>query len=186
MNSVEAAAPRCGHVVWQAMRSLGFRDGGSVPSRPSPILVTVSRSTSPTATEDAGDGGGRRLASRRWNRRCSLPSSGSDLGDLGAGPAGRGWHRPGGGTAEGLDLGRVVVGLAGTDLAVIDLYLGAGVDLLGLIDIGHDAGTAGMKAMSASSMWRRPAAARRRQTVKAARCRPASSSTAGAETVDGA
>ena len=54
----------------------------------------------------------------------------------------------GGGTAEGLDLGRVVVGLVLKQeqpvlvLAVdIDLHLdGAGVDLLGLVDIGHDAG----------------------------------------------
>ena len=54
----------------------------------------------------------------------------------------------GGGTAEGLDLGRVVVGLVLEQeqpvlvLAVdIDLHLdGAGVDLLGLVDIGHDAG----------------------------------------------
>ena len=54
----------------------------------------------------------------------------------------------GGGTAEGLDLGRVVVGLVLKEeqpvlvLAVdIDLHLdGAGVDLLGLVDIGHDAG----------------------------------------------
>ena len=54
----------------------------------------------------------------------------------------------GGGTAEGLDLGRVVVGLVLKQeqpvlvLAVdIDLHLdSAGVDLLGLVDIGHDAG----------------------------------------------
>ena len=54
----------------------------------------------------------------------------------------------GGGTAEGLDLGRVVVGLVLKEeqpvlvLAVdIDLHLdGAGVNLLGLVDIGHDAG----------------------------------------------
>ena len=54
----------------------------------------------------------------------------------------------GGGTAEGLDLGRVVVGLVLKEeqpvlvLAIdIDLHLdGAGVDLLGLVDIGHDAG----------------------------------------------
>ena len=54
----------------------------------------------------------------------------------------------GGGTAEGLDLGRVVVGLVLKEeqpvlvLAIdIDLHLdGAGVDLLGLIDISHDAG----------------------------------------------
>ena len=53
-----------------------------------------------------------------------------------------------GGTAEGLDLGRVVVGLVLKQeqpvlvLAVdIDLHLdGAGVDLLGFVDIGHDAG----------------------------------------------
>ena len=54
----------------------------------------------------------------------------------------------GGGTAEGLDLGRVVVGLVLKQeqpvlvLAIdIDLHLdGAGVDLLGLVNIGHDAG----------------------------------------------
>ena len=54
----------------------------------------------------------------------------------------------GGGTAEGLDLGRVVVGLVFKQeqpvlvLAIdVDLHLdGAGVDLLGFVDIGHDAG----------------------------------------------
>ena len=54
----------------------------------------------------------------------------------------------GGGTAEGLDLGRVVMGLVLKEeqpvlvLAIdIDLHLdGAGVDLLGFVDIGHDAG----------------------------------------------
>ena len=63
----------------------------------------------------------------------------------------------GGGTAEGLDLGRVVVGLVLKQeqpvllLAVdIDLHLdGAGVDLLGLVDIGHDAGL--LKVLGADS-----------------------------------
>ena len=106
----------------------------------------------------AGGGSGHELALRQLalerlgNRDGGVTGAGDTHGLVHVAAARErvadGAAHAGGGTAEGLDLGRVVVGLVLKQeqpvlvLAVdIDLHLdGAGVDLLGLVDIGHDAG----------------------------------------------